>query len=475
MFVGKISRSVEYNCKAHRVGFSFALNKGINILPMRRKMAILLFGLSICTTLRAEEPEKPLRWDLKSCIDYALAQNIQVKKSHVALEQALVDTKTARAQLFPSLSLSASQSLTDHAFSKQSENTSSTQYSGDYGLNASWNIFNGGKLLHSINQQKLQENLQRLGIEESKNDIQVAVIEAFLQVLYADESVKVNRNTVEVSQAQLERAAQLLQAGALSRSDYAQLESQLAADKYQLVMAQTTLDQYKLQLKQLLELDISEEMELDIPSVGQQQVMVPLPEKQEVYRTSLEVMPEIKSGKLAIEISQLEEKKARAGYFPTLSLNAGIGTGHLSSSQYRYWQQVRDNFSENIGLTLSIPIFRNRSTKSAVQKAQLSIGESRLDLLSAEKTLLKTVESVYLDAVSSREQFASSSEKLSAVNQSYKLVEEQFNLGMKNTLELLTEKNNLLSAQQQQLQSKYMAVLSNLLLDFYQGKPVVLD
>lgn len=293
-----------------------------------------------------------------------------------------------------------------------------------------------------------------------------------MQLLYATEAVRINRNTVEVSEAQRNRAADLLAAGSISQVDFAQLESQLSTDKYQLVVARTNLDNYKLQLKQLLELDITEDIEVAVPPLTPEEVMTPLPDKQVIYNTALSVMPEIKSSELSIGIAELETRKARAGYLPSLSLNAGIGTGHLSGTDYAFGSQIWNKFNESVGLTVSIPIFSNRENKTAVNKAKLAVTTSQLELLNAQKGLLKTVEGIYLDATSAQTQFVSASENLNFVKQSYDLTQEQFFLGMKNTVELLTEKNNYLTAQQQVLQSKYMAVMSIQLLNIYQKKPV---
>ena len=159
-------------------------------------------------------------------------------------------------------------------------------------------------------------------------------------------------------------------------------------------------------------------------------------------------------------------------YWPTLSMNAGIGTGHLSGTNYTFGSQIWNKFNESVGLTINIPIFVNREKKTAYNKAKLAITTSQLDLLNAQKDLLQTVEGIYLDATSAQSQYMSAVERLSYIQQSFELTEEQFFLGMKNTLEMLTEKNNLLNAQQEVLQSKYMAIMSIQLLNIYQKKPV---
>ena len=413
--------------------------------------------------------ELPERWTLQTCLEYALENNIQVRQSRVGELSGLEDTELAKAQLFPSLSASVTQGFVNYPSSDATENNS---YSGNYNLNANWTLFDGGKRTKEIKKSKIQNEVDKLSTEETEDDIQIAIVQAYLQVMYAMESVKINENTVETAKAERDRAKELYKAGSISSVDLAQLESQYSTDKYQLVVAQTSLDNYKLQLKQLLELDIMDEIKLDMPDIAEEHILTPLPDKETIYMTSLSVMPQIRSSELAIEIAELEKQQAKSSYWPTLSLSAGVGTGHVSGTDYNFGNKIWRNFNESIGLTISIPIFANRENKTAYNKARLALTTSQLDLLNSQKELLQTVESIYLDAVSAQSQYLSATERLSYIQQSFQLTEEQFFLGMKNTLEMLTEKNNLLTAQQEVLQAKYMAIMNIQLLNIYQKKPV---
>lgn len=413
--------------------------------------------------------EKPAVWDLKSCIEYARSRNIQIRKSRLALEESMENTKQAKAQRLPSLSFSS-----DHNYVNRPrpEAGDKNTYSGSYGLSSSVTLFEGGKLKKSVQQMGLQNEVQSLTIQESENDIELAIMQAYIQILYAIETIKINENTVAVSRVQRDRGIELQKAGSLSKADLAQLESQYTTDKYQLVVAQTALANARLDLKQLLELGINEDMELSVPELAEDRVLTVLPAKQSIYTTSLGVMPEIQYNQLNIKIAGIEKDKARAGYLPSLNLSAGLGTSHASGSGFGVGSQIRHNWSENIGLTLSVPVFSKRSTKTAVNLAKLNIENAELNYESVQKDLLKSIENVYQDAVSAQDRFRSARENLNAVKLSFELTQEQFNLGMKNTLEMLTEKNNYMSAQLEVAQAKYMAVLNIQLLNFYQGKEV---
>jgi outer membrane protein len=332
-------------------------------------------------------------------------------------------------------------------------------------------IFEGGKLRTEVKRQKVQNQMDALSVEESVNDIRIAIVQAYMQCLYAADAVRINRSTAEASKAQRDRAEEMLRTGSISRVDFAQLQSQYSSDEYQIVVAGSTLDNYKLQLKQLLELDIMEEMNPAVPGVKEENVLKALPPKNEVYETALKVMPQIRRGELGIEAAKLEEKSARAGFFPSISLSASVGTGHMSNNDFESGSQIWNRFNENVGLTLNIPIFSNRKNRTAVNKAKIALNDSYLEWTSLQKELLRNVESAYLDAVSAQAQYLSAREKEKYARESYELTSEQFRVGVKNTVELITAQNEYSAAQQQVLQAKYLTLLSIELLNIYQGLP----
>jgi outer membrane protein len=425
----------------------------------------------------------PAQWNLQTCIDYALQQNITIRKNRLNAESAEVDVKTAKAALFPSLTASVSQRIVNRPNSQTNtiidgdnitSSQSKTSYNGSYGIDANWTLYNGNKRLNTLKQQRMNNRIAELGVAESENTIEESITQIYVQILYAAEAVKVNEATLDVSRAECERARALLAAGSIARSDLAQLEAQVSTDKYQLVTAQATLQDYKLQLKQLLELDGEKEMTLYIPTLGDENVLSPLPSKTDVYRSALTLRPEIEAGRLNVKASELDIDIARSGYIPTISLSAGIGSTNTNGNDFTFGEQIKQNWNNSLGVTVSVPIFNNRQTKSAVQKAKIQKQNSELDLLDNQKNLYKTIEGLWLDANSAQQRYVAAIEKLRSTQTSYDLIQEQFNLGMKNTVELLTEKNNLLNAQQETLQAKYMAILNTQLLKFYQGEQITL-
>ncbi|UBD77839.1 TolC family protein [Parabacteroides goldsteinii] len=448
---------------------------------MKQVSLIILSCLLLLPAGMKAEDDMPKQWTLRNCIDYALEHNITIRRNRINVESTQEDVKTAKADFLPSLSGNISQRIVNRPNSASgtiisgdniTTSESKTSYNGSYGIDASWTVYNGSKRVNTLKQQQLNSRIAELTVDESENSIEENITQLYVQILYSAEAVKVNESTLEVSRKEFERGQELFNAGSIASSDLAQLEAQVSNDNYQLVTSQTTLQNYKLQLKQLLELDGDFEMDLFLPPLDDSSVLIPLPTKDDVYQTALNLRPEIESSKLNIEASDMNIKISRAGYIPSLSLSAGIGTTNANGNDFSFSEQVKQNWNNSIGLTLSIPIFDKRQTKSAVNKAKLQRQTSELDLMDNQKTLYKTIESLWLSANSAQQQYVAATQKLKSTQASYALVSEQFNLGMKNTVELLTEKNNLLSAQQETLQAKYTAILNAGLLRFYQGEQI---
>ena len=447
---------------------------------MKRRNLFFTALLTASATLSAQDGKT---WTLEDCINYALEKNIQLQQDKISLQETEEDVKNAKSALFPSLSFNTGHNLVNRPYQENSATVNGTEiisssrnttYNGSYSLSAQWTLWNGNKRLNNLKQQKKNRDIAQLTVAETENELKEQIAQLFIQILYADESIQINKGTLEVSKATCERARTLFEEGSISKADLAQLEAQASNDQYQVVTAESTLRNYKLQLKQLLELDGTAEMELELPELNDEHVMELLPSQADVYRTALASRPEIQSGKLNVDNAKLNISYARAGYMPTISLSASTSSTTNNASQNNWAQQMKYGWNNMIGINLSIPIFDQRQTKSAVRKAKLQYSASQLSLMTQEKELYATVEELYLNALNAQQQFAAAEAKVESSQTSYDMTSEQFNLGMKNTVELLTEKNNLLSAKQEQIQAKYMAILNRTLLNFYAGKEIKL-
>lgn len=446
---------------------------------MMRKIAVLI---PLCLLSVALVSAQKL-WTLQECINYALANNIQIQKNKVAsqtAEQELIGSKAAR---LPSLSVSSNQNVAWRPFSQQTINLTngtmtSTQsdvnYNGNYALSGNWTVWNGGRISKNIEKSEYSQRLADLETQQTANSIQEQIAQLYIQVLYENEAVRVDSETVKKTQVQVDRAREMQKVGSLAKVDVAQIESQLTQDKYALVNAQSQLENYKLQLKQLLEIHGDETFDVAAPEVEESAVLAALPAKSEIYQTALNIRPEIESSKLSIESSKIDKAIAKTGLYPTVSANAGIGSSNSSGTDIGMFKQLKNNMSNTIGLTLSVPIFDQKQTKVAVQKAELAIRTSELNLEDTRKKLYSEVENYWLNAKTSQQQYIAARTNVESMQQSYDLVSEQFRLGLKNTVELITGKNNLLQAESQRIQGKYTALYNLAMLRFYQGQQVKL-
>ncbi|MBO8460987.1 MAG: TolC family protein [Bacteroidetes bacterium] len=428
-----------------------------------KKLFFLLGLLLLSLQMQAEDSSKA--WTLTSCIEYALENNIDIRKSRLNLESAELSTQYARAQLYPNLSANISQGFTNNAFVK-----GSSAYTGSYGLSASMNLYRGGINWNNIRQQQLYEQSGAYNLEAAELDLKMSLFQVYMQLLYSAEAVDLYESMVAMSEYQCDRGERMLEAGSISKADYAQLESQLASDKYQLVMANNSLRTMKMELRQLLEITGFDDFNVATPEVDEVLVLRPLDDFQSIYYVALNSLPDIKACRADSMATAYELKKARGGYFPTITLNADVATGHNTASDYSFGDQLKYGLNEGVGLTISIPILTNRENKNAVEQAKIEQRNAVLTIADTEKTLRTELETLYNNAVAAQSQYIAAKEQLKSLEISLELIEQQYELGLKNTLELLTEKNNYLQAQQNLLEAKYDGVINVELLNLYQGK-----
>ena len=422
-------------------------------------------------------------WTLQECLDYALANNIQLQQKRITAASDHEDVLQSKAVLFPSVSFSTNQNASWRPFAEttinlaggtMTTNSNTVSYNGSYGINANWTVWNGNRNTNTIKQNKLTEKIAELGVEQQANTIQEQIAQLYVQILYETEAVNVCREIIKSSMMQRDRAKTMVEVGSLARVDLVQLEAQVSQDEYSLVSAQSQLANYKLQLKQLLEIHDDETFDIAIPEVSDAQVLAMIPNEQAVYNAALESRPEIQSGKLNIESSEIAIHSARAGYKPTVSLTAGIGSSNSSGQDTDFFKQVKTNMNNSLGLSVSIPIVDNHQTRTNIRKAKYALQTSELNLQEQQKQLYSTIENYWLNATTSQQQFISARNNVKSMQESYDLVSEQFNLGLKNIVELTTGKNNLLQAEQQLLQTKYTALLNAAMLNFYAGENIKL-
>lgn len=417
-------------------------------------------------------------WTLQRCLDYAAENNITLQKNRLSELDAAEQLKMSQAALFPSLSFSMSQSVGYRPFQEAtvivqngmatSTNNKVTE-NGSYGLNANWTVWNGGINQKNIQAQKVQTELTAVQTEQTLKSIQEQIAQLYVQILYTIEAKHVNEQLAATAQQQLERGQERYKVGDLAKADVAQLESQVAQTQYDVVNAQTQIDGYKRQLKSLLQLDINTPFDVAGEEMADAQALQPIPDKAEVYAQALNTRPEMRAAQLQADAANLQLDIARRGYLPSISINAGVGDSHYSASNDGFGEQLKRNLNGSVGLGVSVPIFDNRRNKTNVERAKINKTTAALDLLDKQTALGSTIENIWLQATSAQQRFISADAAVKSQETNYELINEQFKAGLKNIVDLLQARDNLLQAQQNKLQSKYTTILNTQLLRFYEG------
>jgi outer membrane protein len=418
-------------------------------------------------------------WTLQACIDYALENNISLQKSKLQKQSATEDLKGAKGALLPTVNASTNQSLgyqpwKDSGVSTVTNGTVNTKvdktsYNGSYSLSGQWTVWNGNRNHNTVKLDKMLEQEADLSVQETANTIQERIAQLYAQILYLAESVKVNEQMLETSRKNEERGQEMFNVGKMSKADLAQLSAERAEDEYAIVQAKGQLAETKLDLKQLLEITDEEDFDVAVPDVSDSEILAELPSLQSVYEEALIGRPEIERLQLAVKRTGVSVSIAKAGWLPTVNLTGGVTTSSNSLSSNGWGTQVKTNLTSSLGLGVTVPIYDGRATKTAVNKAKINQQQARLSLQDQQKTLYADIQDYWVNALTNQEKYKAASTSVESAQLSYDLLSEQFSLGLKNIVELMTGKDKLASAQQNQLQSKYQALYNQQMLKFYQS------
>ena len=438
---------------------------------MRKYIIFIL--LSIVTTSEAK------RWTLNECIDYAIANNISLRKTSLQRMSATEDILQSQANLFPTLNGSTSHNVTYRPWPQNGQESvqngyvvssvDKVYYNGSYGVNLNWTVWNGGINKNTVRLNRLTEQQAELDSAITANSIQEQILQLYVQIVYSTEAIKVFEKNLETSRYNEERGKAMVENKLMSKADLSQLTSQRAQDEYSIVESQSNLRGYKRQLKQLLQIVDDEDFDVVTPETTDEMALQPIPTISDVYISSLNNRPEIENAKVGIESSNLSIKMAKAQRLPTLGLNATFGTNTTSMNSNAWGTQLKNNFALGAGLTLSIPIFDGRKTKTAVNKALIQREQYLLSLEEKQTELHSTIENYWLQATNNQSKFIAAKEVTKSAQESYDMLSGKYKESIINIVELMTGRDKLLSAQQNELQSKFLTILNIEMLEFYKN------
>lgn len=438
---------------------------------MKRVFILIIF----LTLLSIQKKAESQNFTLAQCIQYALEHNISVQQSKLSAETNKVNAEQIRSSRFPSVDANIRQ---NHVWiDEQQAQSDNWKFTGNSstsaGINANVTLFNGFRTNNAIKQAESNYQAGLLDAETRKESVILQVLQAYMQVLYADEQIKNAKNQVDLTAKQLEYAKERYKIGAISQADYLQIESQLATEKLTLTNANNQLASNKTNLMQLMEHPITQSFSVEKPDLSQLKYNDSIPDVMQVYALALASKPQVQSIALKSKSAELEISKAQANKLPTLLLEAGVTTNYSGKvSQLSFSSQLDHNFSPSIGVTLSIPIFKQGLIKSQIQNAQIQQQITQLDGQSTLNQLRKDVENACLDVTSSITEYKSAFAQQQTASESYELAQERFSKGVINSVDFLYQKTSFIKAESTLLQARYNLLYSIKVLDFYSGKEV---
>ena len=337
-------------------------------------------------------------------------------------------------------------------------------------LSTSIPLFTGLQIPNQYALAKLNLKAATADLAKAQEDIAINVASAYLQVLFNQELQQVAESQVELSLQQQARITRLADMGKASMAEVAEAKARVAQDQMTAVQARNNYELALLDLSQLIELESPEGFLLESPDVSfaLQQLTPP----DEIYQTALAQKPAIQAAEYRLEGSKHSIRIAQSAYYPQLNLNGSLGTNYYSTINRTFRQQMGDNFSKYVGLSLSVPIFNRFSTRNRVRSARLQRDNYELQLTETKKTLYKEIQQAWYNAVAAESKYSSSHTAAEAGAESFRLMSEKYENGKANAVEYNEAKQNLMRAQSDELQAKYEYLFRSKILDFYKGESI---
>ena len=413
-------------------------------------------------------------WTLRQCADYAVEHNINIKQRENNREQRELQLSTAKNSRLPDLNASASESFSfgrgltlDNTYTNRS--TSSTSFS----LGTTVPLFSGFKIPNQIKLNQLNLEAATKDLEKAKNDIRTQVAQAYVQILYDMEIADVAKRQIEIDSQQVARLEAFVNNGKASMAQLSQQQSTLAQAHLTATQAENNLQLAILALTQLLEFPSPEGFSVVRPQVDHIAILSQLPSPEAIYQEALGLKPEVQAEQLRLTAAERNIDIAKSANYPTLNFSAGLQTNYYKTNGMKadgFASQLKNNFSQYIGLNLSIPIFNRFQTRNSVRSAKIDRENQLLQLESVKKSLYKEIQQVYYNAVAADSKYHSSETATQSSKDAFTLTQAKYENGKATITEFNEAKNNYLKAESNLVQARYEYLYQNALLDFYRGR-----
>ena len=422
---------------------------------------------------------QPKLWSLRECCDYAVEHNISIKQQQNACRQQELQLSTSKSQRLPDLSASAGQNFSfgrgltaENTYSNT--NTSSTSFN----LGTSVPLFTGFQIPNQIKLNQLNLEAATADLEKAKNDIRMQVAQAYVQILYDMEIAEVANRQIAIDSAQVARLQAFVDNGKAAEAELSQQKATLANSRLTATQAENNTRLAILSLTQLLELPTPDGFMIVRPDIDEvssalSTLHASLPSPDQIYAEALGVKPEIVAQQLRLKGTEHNIKIAQAGNLPTVSLSGGLGTNYYTTSGFKsdaFGKQLKNNFSQYIGVNLSVPIFNRFQTRNQIRNARIEQENQQLQLDNTKKTLYKDIQQVYYNALNAQSKEKSSEEAVQSTKDAFTLMQAKYENGKATITEFNEAKNTYLRAESDLVQARYENIYQKALIEFYRGK-----
>jgi len=435
------------------------------------KKCLIIIGAFLLALGPVRAQEGP--WSLRQCIRHALENNITVRTQGIEVDQREIALETARSARLPSLGASASENFSfgrglteDNTYANT--NTGSTSFS----LGSEVPVFQGFQIRNTIRQNQLNLEAATAALEKARDDIRVAVAGAYVQILYTGEIAQVAASQVTIDSLQVVRLEEMLRQGKASVAEVAQQRAALSQSRLALTQAQANQALAVLELTQLLELPSPEGFAVCRPDTSAFALSL-LPSPEDVFAEAVGFRPAILSALKRVDAAQAGIDLAKGAFLPSLSLSGGIGTNYYNTSgriNSSFLSQMKNNFSQYLGLSLSVPIFTRYNTRNNVRTAQLALKAEELQLENARKSLYKEIQQAYCNASSAQSKLLSCTQAVESARTAFELVSAKYENGKAGITEFNESRNGYIKACSDLAQARYENLYMCKLLEFYRGR-----
>ncbi|MDR1758239.1 MAG: TolC family protein [Bacteroidales bacterium] len=428
------------------------------------KKEFLFFFFGICMSWgSAQNSVDSLNFTLEDCLNYAYEHNYTLQSMKLSEEAAADAYKQSKMEYLPSVSASIGENL-----SNSKDNPAS--FGGNASINASMTLYQGGNISRTVKQNQLKKEMSVYQTSQYENTLIIQILQAFLTAIGNDELLRYQEVVARASEEQWKQGKEQYRFGKILESDYLLLEAQLANDRNNVINTRISRDKSLLSLKKLLSMPATENLQLIHPDTAAVNALGLLPAIAEVIENTMQTMPDLKISAYNVDIATLNASMAKANYLPTISLQGSVGTGHTNFS--KFGTQLADRHNEQIGVSVSIPIYDNNRTRSKITQSRIALQQAELDQKQTALDLEQTVATEYQDVLSSFNQYQTTKIRQNAYSKTFDVYRAQFTAGSITTVDLLQQQNNYISALNDYIQSKYNFILKRKILDVYMGKNV---